>query len=265
VHAEAIICLYQVNEFGFWIEKDDPRNHENRSIMGRWGYKIYFGHSQIYQERLDESFFDIPRDMVQYLQQVVLNIGTQGGLREFDIVPTKRQTTLGPERPSFQPLLSKVEGVCGLLKKCKNIHLLRLSIRSIEKTPGSIEMVMDPIRKLRGIKKTHAVVFAMQEDKWVDWNLKGSYGRYMSRILEMPKGGVAPKYVGDEKEPDQSEDDIFDMIGGRWLGGRRFEYEEDGSEPTDEEWDEQDHIANAIFDQLFQYVLGVQLAMSDDE
>lgn len=172
IHDEAIICMYQVNEFGFWVEKDvRSSSRKNTSIMGRPGYWIYFGHNTIYQERLDESFFEPPKEMIRHLQNVALNIGTQGGLREFDIVPAKRQTTLGPERPTFRPLLNKVEEVCRVLKECKNIHVLRLSIRSVEKMPGNIEQVLDPVRKLRGIKRTHPVVYAMQEDQWVDWKL----------------------------------------------------------------------------------------------
>lgn len=56
----------------------------------------------------------------------------------------------------------------GMLKEFHQIHGLRVLVRSIEKTPGSILRVTDPIRRLKGIKKTNPAVFSTQEDKWVD-------------------------------------------------------------------------------------------------
>lgn len=192
--------------------------------MGRPGYRIDFGLEKAYGEKLEECFFKDPPKMecLRHMQLIHLRIGTHWGIREYDIVPANSQTVSGPERPTYKGLVKVVEEVCEKLKECHQIHILRVSVRSIEKTPGKIEKVMDPIRKLRGIKQTNTVVFAMQEDRWVDWNLKGSYGRYLNRIMAMPEGTKAPKYVGDEKEPNQSEKNIFDMVGGKWLGGRSF-------------------------------------------
>lgn len=184
--------------------------------------------------------------MARYLQHVVLNIGTLVGLTESDIVPSKKQTRCGPERPMFAPLVSVVEEVCGMLQRCYSIHRLRLSVRSIEKTPGSIEKVMDPIKQLREIKSAIPTIYSMQDGNWVDWTLKGSYGRYLNRILSMPLGCEAPKYVDDEKEPNQSEDNIFDKVGGRWMGGRTFAYPEDSESESGGEamdgWDEYDEF-----------------------
>jgi len=200
----------------------------------------------------DDSFFEIPPDMTRYLQNVVLNIGTLVGLTESDIVPSKKQTRCGPERPTFAPLVSVVEEVCEMLQRCYSVHRLRLSVRSIEKTPGSIEKVMNPIRQLREIKRTNPTIYSMKDDNWVDWNLKGSYGRYLNRILGMPSGCEAPKYVGDEKDPNQSEDNIFDKIGGRWVGGRTFAYHDDSGSESEGEgmdgWDEYDGFEEFLGD-----------------
>lgn len=82
--------------------------------------------------------------------------------------------------------------------------------------------------------------------------MKGSYGRYLNKIMRMPEGGEAPKYIGDEKEPNQSEDAIFDMIGGRWMGGRTFAYpgSDDFDDSMEEDWSEEDEF-NEFFDEMF--------------
>ena len=221
--------------------------------MGRPGYKYRFGLCEYGKDREQGIIEPIPWDMLPYVQRIFLSAGAGAqegsGIRESDIVPCKSQTRLGPERPGFRSLLSVVEEVCGVLRMCRKIHLLRVSLRSVERTPGSMEMVLAPIRKLRTIGRTHLTVYSMQKDRWVDWNLKGSYGRYLNRVMALPEGTEAPRYVGDEREPGQSEDGIFDMIWGRWMGEKTFEYPEDEFDEDDQEdeemeddeaWDEEE-------------------------
>lgn len=179
---------------------------------------------------MNAFYKNIPFDMVPHMQHIHLAIGGFAGLSEQDIVGPMYQSISGPERPTYVTLLKIVEDVCALLKSCHQIHMMRISIRSIEEQPGSIEKVMDPIRKLRRIKHSQTVVWSMQDDRWVDWNLRSSYGRYLDKILALPEGVKAPKYVGDEKDPDQTEDNIFDIIGARWMGGTTFAYPEDSDE-----------------------------------
>ena len=64
------------------------------------------------------------------------------------------KTVSGPGRPTYRSLIEVVE-MSGMLKEFHQIHGLRVLVRSIEKTPGSILRVTDPIRRLKGIKKTN--------------------------------------------------------------------------------------------------------------
>ncbi|KAE8446316.1 hypothetical protein EG329_012063 [Mollisiaceae sp. DMI_Dod_QoI] len=252
IYTEARLVLFRVNEFKIEVDQDPPARgtslaNPNISIMGLPGWSMSFSqgfgaHKSVFS-RLQTAALD--RDNIwPELRFIHVNVGSGqgfpgGGVKEYDILPWKRQTRSGPERPSFMPLLKVVNDVCELLKKCKQLHILRITLRSIEKTPGSIEMVLDPLRQLRGVKKTSTVCMGMQDDMWVDWNLKGSYGRYLSKILALPEGVQAPKYVGDEIEPNQSDKEIFDTIGGRWCGGRIFTYPYDMEldDPSDDDMD----------------------------
>ncbi|KAF8858241.1 hypothetical protein BDZ45DRAFT_404417 [Acephala macrosclerotiorum] len=249
IHTESRLVLFRVNEWK--IEVDDDlegvmrKNEPNVSIMGKPGWSMRLAHafggrgavfSPLHTAALDRD------NIWSELRFVHVSVGSGagyagGGVREYDILPYKRQTKLGPERPSFVPLLKVMDNVCELLRGCRQLHVLRITLRSIEKTPGSIEKVLHPLRQLRGVKKTSAVCMGMQDDMWVDWNLKGSYGRYLHRILGMAEGTKAPRYVGDEKEPNQSDKEIFDMIGARWCGGKTFAYPD-----SDEDEDENDEI-----------------------
>jgi hypothetical protein len=196
--------------------------------------------------------------MLKYMQRVTLNVGILTGIREYDIVTTARQTVLGPERPTFVPLLDKVREVCWLLKMCRNIRMFRMSIRSVEKTPGSIEMVLDPLRQLRGIKKTNPVVSSLQDNPWMDWNLKTSYALYLDMIMSMPESEIPPAYVKDEKEPEEG---IFETVGGTWLGGKKFRFpgdsdNDDYDDDEDMEWDDDDNDEyDDMFDEMFHYDL----------
>jgi hypothetical protein len=109
------------------------------------------------------------------------------------------------------------------------------------------------------------VVFSMVEDSFVYWNLKGSYGRYMNRIMALPERADTPKYIGDEKEPNQSEDSIFDMVGARWMGGHAFAYPEDDEEGDDEDWlDEHDEFED-FFDDMFGGGIDDEDELDEDE
>ena len=242
IHSEAQIVLYQVNEIGICIDYDYESNRDNISIMGRPGYRAAFGLPGRYTKRERDDFFknSPTMEMFRHMQLIHLQVGAYGGITEDDIVPAKRQRVSGPERPAYRSLVEVVKDVCGKLKECHQIHVLRVSVRSIESKPGSVEKVMDPIRSLRRIRRTTPVVFAMQDDKWVDWNLKGSYGRYMNKIMALPEGTTAPKYVGDEQEPNQNDRNIFDTVGGKWLGGTSFAMpvlDEDYDDDLDEDVD----------------------------
>ncbi|CZR56224.1 uncharacterized protein PAC_06112 [Phialocephala subalpina] len=251
IHNESRLVLFRVNEWKIEVDDDSEgmmkKNEPNISIMGKPGWSMQFAHAfggrgNVFSP-LQTAALD--RDNIwSELRFVHVSVGSGagyagGGIREYDILPYKRQTKSGPERPSFVPLLKVMDNVCELLKGCRQLHCLRITLRSIEKTPGSIEKVLHPLRQLRGVKKTSAVCMGMQDDMWVDWNLKGSYGRYLNKILGMPVGAKAPRYIGDEKEPNQSDKEIFDMIGARWCGGKIFAYP-DSDEDEDDDIDDDD-------------------------
>jgi hypothetical protein len=220
IHAEAEIVLYQVNEFGIWIDYDYNDNKDNRSIMARWEYRVDYGLQVDYLKYQEDCFMKKPpkKEILRHMQWMHLQIGTHCGIKEYDIVPTKRQTLSGPERPTYKSLAHTVEEICEELKACHQIHCLRVSLRSVEETPGSIGKVMEPLQRLRGIKKTNAVVAAMREDRYVEWHLRASYRQYMNDIMTLAEGTEAPKYVHDENDPDQSENSIFEKVGMVWGG-----------------------------------------------
>jgi hypothetical protein len=244
IHSEVEIVLYQINEFSIWIDYDFD-NKQNISIMGRPGYRVDFGlqhRSEGHTQEIRCMKQPPKMEMLMCMQLMHLQVGVIKGIREYDIMPVKGQTVSGPERPTYRSLVEVVQQLCGMLQKCHQIHLLRVSLRSIERTPGSIEKVMDPIRNLRGIKHTIPVVFSMRHGRWIDWNLKGSYGRYMNKIMAMPHGAAAPKYVGDEQEPNQDERNIFDMVGGMWMGGRSFAMPDKTDDDYIDDEDEEDEM-----------------------
>lgn len=219
--------------------------------MGLPGFTLMVGHNDVHRSQgMGACFSKIPYDMIPHMHNVHLTVGGFKGLSESDIVGPRHQSVYGPERATYVPLMTVIQKVCGLLKSCYQLHMLRISIRSIEEIPGSIKVVMDPIRKLRRIKRSKTIVWSMQEDHWVVWNLKESYGRYINRILALPEGVEAPKYVGDEKEPNMSEDSIFDIIGATWMGGTIFAYPEDIDSDDD---DDDDDTMDDFFDDYDDY------------
>lgn len=226
--------MYQVNEWSIWVEKatGGPETH---SIMGRLGFAIYFAHIRIFRERGEDAWFDLPKNMVPYLQHVILSVGNVRGIREDDIIPTMRQSISGPERQTFTPLLVKVKEACELLGRCNKLQYLKWTIRSIEEKPASIDMVIDPFRYLRGIKEVNPAILSVQDDQWVDWKVNTHYGLYLSRIMGMSKDSVAPPYLGDAKELELVEDKIFKFIGARWLGGDNYEYDDSDDDDDDED------------------------------
>jgi hypothetical protein len=249
IHYEAIICLYQVNEWVFWVEKEteDPKN---KSIMGRLGYSIHFAHKRLFDELKDDAWFDkIPTNMIPYLQHVTLNVGSLDGIREYDIVPTRRQTTVGPERATFTPLLTKVKEVCEILRRCNNLRSFNWGIRSLERTPKSIEVAMDPIISLRGIKNVNVLVSSVHDDCWVDWRMNRFYVQYLKLIMSLPEDSVTPAYAGDAKELELVVDKIFTKVGARWLGDGTFESGNSGSEDEEDEdnEDEEDNDEDGWF------------------
>ncbi|KAH8598338.1 hypothetical protein B0O99DRAFT_684373 [Bisporella sp. PMI_857] len=216
IYSEALPCLYQTNDFGIWIDYDEAHFCCNKSIMQKLGYKLTFG-LMPKGPRMPQHF-DIPQSMIKHLQSLSLYVGTIGGITEYDIVPTKRQTISGPERPSYIPLLKAVNQACQLLEGCLSIHQLKVVVAAMSKNPGSIEMVMDPIGKLRGVKKCVIGIYSMQPDQWLDWELKKSYRVYMAQIMGMPKGAIAPSYIPDENNG-QTEKGIFELVGCRSIPG----------------------------------------------
>ncbi|KUJ23755.1 uncharacterized protein LY89DRAFT_1956 [Mollisia scopiformis] len=265
IHNETRIVLFRVNDWNIEVEDDNDgsfiKSEPNVSIMGRSGWMMQFSHGSMRSKSeftpLQTAALD--RDnMWAELRSVHVSVGAPrayggGGIREYDILPWKRQTRPGPERPSFVPLLKVIDNICDLLGNCRQLHMLRISIRSIEKIPGSIELVLHPFRQLRRVKKTSVVCMGIQDDMWVDWNLKGSYGRYLDKILGMPDGAKAPKYVGDKKEPKQNDKEIFDMIGARWCGGDIVAYptRDDGDE--DEPDDDDDEQGSMNDDEMAEF------------
>jgi hypothetical protein len=199
IHDEAIIILYQINAIGIWIEHqfDDPNNY---SIMRRPGYRMNITHNDSQHTRPGMYRTDLPRNMLKYMQTVYVHIGTLDGIDESDIAPTEFQTLSGPQRPAYRTLIDKVEEACELLMSCDKIHNLTINVQSNEIEPGSIEQVLEPIKRLRGIKGTRVDVFACEPSESEIWSLRPSYEGYLEKIIAMPEGTEAPKYVPDVGE-----------------------------------------------------------------
>jgi hypothetical protein len=225
IHHEAKLVYFQTNAFNIGIERDYRRPRENCSISDLLGYNIVVADPL----RAKTYWQEVPWDMIPYMRRIHVTVGGNEGCCEADIVPPRVREYHGPERPTYVMLQPLVDKLCEILDSSDALQLFRLSIRSMEKNPGSIKNLLEPIKKLRGIAETKAVCWSMQEDMWTDWNLKGSYGRYLQKLLSLPRGAPHIEYVGDEREPNQSEDEIFDIIGGYWngRGGFIFPSEED--------------------------------------
>jgi hypothetical protein len=165
------------------------------------GYLMNITHSDSRQARPGMYRMDLPRNMLKYMQTVYVQIGTLYGIDEIDVVPTKFQTLSGPQRPAYRTLIDKVEEVCELLRSCHKIHKLTINVQSNENEPGSIEKVLEPIKRLRGIQGTKVDVFAC-DPSWESeiWAMRQSYERYLEKIIAMPEGTEAPKYVPDVGE-----------------------------------------------------------------
>jgi hypothetical protein len=91
IHDEAKIIIYRVNEFSPFLCLDytNPANH---SIMSRPGFRALFARHDPtkmgqYQVLHVQRYYDLPRNMVKYMQRVILNIGSFRGITEEDIVP----------------------------------------------------------------------------------------------------------------------------------------------------------------------------------
>jgi hypothetical protein len=252
IHDEARIILYRVNEFLLFLGFDynNPANH---SIMSRPGFRVMFarhdptkmGQNQDYYEVCKiQRCYELPRNMVKYMQRVTLNMGCSlGGIAEDDIVPFKKQTLLGPQRPTFRTLLMALEDVCTLLRGCTNLRFLKICIRSVESTPGSMQQLIEPLKAMRGIQESSLSACGFLDDRWVDWSMKTSYCRYLQRVMALPEGTEAPKYVGDGEEPVQDENDIFNMNGfppdlyvNEWDIPPGFQPGDDDFDPDDESW-----------------------------
>jgi hypothetical protein len=134
------------------------------------------------------------------------------GLIERDILPTKYQTRFGPEQPSFKPVLAVIEEVCGILEQCDQIHLLYLTLLSDEPNPGSMELLLKPIMRLRNIQQTEVKVLSMDDSNYVEWQLKPSYGFHMAKVMALPEGAKTPEYVPVEIEEKDENEGIFEMV-----------------------------------------------------
>lgn len=75
-----------------------------------------------------------------------------------------------------------------------------VNVFSNEYTPLSIELVLDPIRQLRGIQNSTCSVVQGGPNLSGAFCLKSSYMDYLSMIMSMPKGAKAPKYVPPKGE-----------------------------------------------------------------
>lgn len=54
-----------------------------------------------------------------------------------------------------------MDNVCELLKQCRQLHVLKVTLRSMDDTPGSMEMLLDPLQNLRGVKSTKSLVLGV--------------------------------------------------------------------------------------------------------
>jgi hypothetical protein len=140
-----------------------------------------------------------PIDVLKHIRIIVLSLSAPW-VKGTDIVPTKRQRLCGPERPSFRPLLEVVTEICDILKQFLHIRLLQLSIRIFDKKPDNIELLLEPILKLRNIIEVKPAVFSKRDgdEDWVDWTLKMSYQRWMNRVMALLEGAVVPGYVATD-------------------------------------------------------------------
>ena len=219
IHHETKLVYFQINEFHIGIERDYRRPRENCSISGLLGYNIVVGDNT----RAKSYWQQVPYGMIPYMRKIHLCVGGSGeGVCEADLVPPRIRDIHGPERPTYILVQSLMEKICEILDSSDALQTFRLSIRSRDKLPGSIGNLLVPISKLRGIPTTRLGCSSMRTDMWIDWIMKASYGRYLSRLLALPRGAPPLKYVGDENDTDQSEDNIFDIISNYCLQHRGF-------------------------------------------
>jgi hypothetical protein len=141
-----------------------------------------------------------------------------------------------------------LEDVCTLLRGCTILRFLRICIRSVEETPQSIQQLIEPLKAMRGIQESSMSACGSLDDRWVEWNVKSSYCRYLQRVMALPEGTEAPKFVGDEEEPVRDENDIFDMNGeppylyvNEWDVPPGFQPGDDDFDPDDESWYVEDY------------------------
>jgi hypothetical protein len=96
---------------------------------------------------------------------------------------------------------------CKFLSNCYQVHQLSVRIKFSENCPRlTSETVFGPISKLRNIRNTDfEVTFrSTMENLWVKkaWQLKQSYGSYLSRTIALPEGTTAGEYVCDSELKD---------------------------------------------------------------
>ena len=141
----------------------------------------------------------IPKNMIRHLQKVTILVGAKAGISEIDIVPTTDQSLQGPERPSFRTVLHMVQEACKLLSECDRIHIFHFIAYTNERTPGSLDQIIEPVTQLRDIQISDYDICPLVPTRRNTFQLKDSYVDYLDLVLAMPKGTKTPKYRPYEK------------------------------------------------------------------
>lgn len=237
---EARLAYFHTNDFDLAIERDYRVERKNRSITGAYGWCLLVAH----QNRSKFFWKRVPYDMIQHMRRVHLKVGEFQGATQEDIVPPRIRSVSGPERPAFTLLQTVVDEACGILKTCHHLQQLRISIRSTDNEPGSIENLLVPFRELRGVRHTEISIRGAQANRLTSWRLKSSYAKYFSILLSQPRGTPPITYIGDDKASNEGETNIFDTHKDIWNLGQEFNYDNEGSdfgfEDDDEEIDDGD-------------------------
>lgn len=232
---EAKSVYFQSNEFTIGIENEYQNPQVNSSITRQLGWVVVASHPA----RTGVYWQKVPYDMIPHMRYIHWTVGGTNGFVEDDIVPSRIREVAGPERPTYQILQPLVDRVCALLASCHKINVLRVSIRSVDEKPGSIENLLKPLKELREIGKLKIVIWSMQKDLWVDFNLKASYALHLNKVLALPKGSPEPKWI-DPRNPDESDPSIFDIIGAYWNRKSGFQLYSPLDDDVDNDVDEDD-------------------------
>lgn len=185
VHDEAKIAFHRVNEFSLCVEIDYNSVNSDDSVAPE-NYQVFLDHNGIEDWGKVSRIESMSHEPLQYVQNWSLMIGSISPVWESD---------LGVTNPKC--LLDVTKQACNVLRQCRQIHSLYIEIVGEDEHPDGIKDLLDMIMELRNIRKATVVA---RNESMRGWYLRPQYARYMARVMALPEGAKAPKYVRVEDE-----------------------------------------------------------------